>query len=137
VRFGNKIAKLPKKSESIPVGGYGPGYYTIGAVWQNPIYVARNVEGYKAGLRSIVQAGAAWIHIETWNELHEGTDIAWSQEYGFSFIDATREVADYFHSITGYQPLLGIEVPFMIMMVMTIIMLTAIVFIVQTKNKIV
>jgi len=37
------------------------------------------------------------VMVETWNEFHEGTDVAHSQEYGRRYIDLTREYADRFH----------------------------------------
>ena len=86
----------------IPVGGYGPGYYNIGTlISQDAGYQARNVAKYKEGLQEVIDAGAMWIHIETWNELLEGTDICWTQEFGYQYIDATREMADIFHAKRG------------------------------------
>ena len=34
--------------------------------------------------------------VETWNEFHEGTDVAESQEYGRQYIEMTREYAERF-----------------------------------------
>ncbi|SDX18708.1 DUF5010 domain-containing protein [Nitrosomonas communis] len=36
--------------------------------------------------------------IETWNEFHEGTDIAPSREYGRMYVELTRKYADLWHS---------------------------------------
>ena len=89
----------------IPVGGVGPGYYNIGAIaGQTPLYTARDPSKYISEWHGIMDAGAMWVHVETWNELHEGTGIAWSQEYGFTWIDLTRQMTDIFHSMTGYNP---------------------------------
>ena len=94
----------PKES-GIPVGGIGPGYYNIGAIaGQTPLYTARDPSRYTSEWQDIMNAGAMWIHVETWNELHEGTGIAWSQEYGFKWIDLTRQMADIFHSMTNFNP---------------------------------
>jgi len=42
-----------------------------------------------------------WIvHIETWNEWHEGTDIAASREYGRSYIVLTRLFSDMWRTKT-------------------------------------
>jgi hypothetical protein len=42
-----------------------------------------------------------WIvHVETWNEWHEGTDIANSREYGRSYIVLTRLFADMWRAKT-------------------------------------
>ena len=38
------------------------------------------------------------MHLETWNEFHEGTEICHSREYGRQYIDLTREFADQFHA---------------------------------------
>jgi hypothetical protein len=40
------------------------------------------------------------VHIETWNEWHEGTDVAHSREYGRSYIVLTRLFADLWHAGT-------------------------------------
>src|SRR5262249_37377839 len=42
------------------------------------------------------------VHIETWNEYHEGTDIAASREYGRQYIELNRKFVDMFK--TGIQP---------------------------------
>ncbi|SFI57719.1 DUF5010 domain-containing protein [Nitrosomonas sp. Nm34] len=36
--------------------------------------------------------------VETWNEFHEGTDIAPSREYGRLYVDLTRKYANLWHS---------------------------------------
>jgi hypothetical protein len=42
-----------------------------------------------------------WIvHVETWNEWHEGTDVAHSREYGRSYIVLTRLFADMWRAKT-------------------------------------
>ncbi|MBD3352072.1 MAG: hypothetical protein GF364_11350 [Candidatus Lokiarchaeota archaeon] len=88
----------------IPVGGYGGGYYNFGAlIVQGASYSEWNNQDYKAGLQEAIDSGALWLHLETWNELLEGTDICWTYESRFTKIDATREIADVFHGITG-QP---------------------------------
>ena len=38
------------------------------------------------------------LHIETWNEFHEGTPICETREYGRKYIDMTRHFADRFHA---------------------------------------
>ncbi len=95
---------LPK-GLGIPAGGLGPGYYNLGALSvQTPQYRPRNQTAYRAKWQQLIDAGAAWIHVETWNELFEGTGIAWAQEYGYEWIDVTREMADVFHSQSGMVP---------------------------------
>jgi len=36
----------------------------------------------------------ALVHVETWNELHEATDVAHSREHGRQYIEVTRRYAD-------------------------------------------
>jgi len=38
------------------------------------------------------------VMVETWNEFHEGTDVAASREYGRQYIELTRKFADMFHA---------------------------------------
>ena len=38
------------------------------------------------------------VHLETWNEFHEGTEICHSREYGRQYIELTRRYADQFHA---------------------------------------
>ena len=42
--------------------------------------------------------------IETWNEWHEGTDIAPSKESGRMYVDLTREYADHWHRGSVVRP---------------------------------
>jgi hypothetical protein len=98
------------QSRGIPVGAVGPGFYNIGAIpGQKPVCHPRNVAEYKQKWMNLMDRGAVWIHVETWNELFEGTGVAYAQEYGYTWIDATREMADKFHEITSYNPLLHIN----------------------------
>ena len=39
--------------------------------------------------------------VETWNEFHEGTDVANSRETGRQYIDLTRKYADAFTADPG------------------------------------
>ncbi len=100
--WGASMRVISPQYSRVPVGGYGGGYYNLGAIDVQPaIYTPFTIEQYKAGLQQVIDEGAVWIHIETWNELLEGTDICWTIENGFSRIDATREMADKFHALNG------------------------------------
>ena len=49
-------------------------------------------------LLSMPPQNRAWLlHIETWNELHEGTEICHTSEYGRKYIELTRRYAEMFH----------------------------------------
>jgi hypothetical protein len=43
-----------------------------------------------------------FVMVETWNEWHEGTDVAESKEYGRQYIDVTRKYSDRFKQ--GWRP---------------------------------
>jgi len=49
------------------------------------------------------------VMVETWNEFHEGTDVAESKESGRKYIDLTRKYADLFHA---NEKLAGISGPY-------------------------
>lgn len=101
----------PQKRGTIPCAAVSPGYYNLGAIaLQTPLYKARDFARYQQEWNQVMDAGAAWVHVETWNELHEGTNIAWTQEYGWDWIDATRAMTDKFHAMTGYDVYRSIDV---------------------------
>ena len=43
-----------------------------------------------------------FVMVETWNEFHEGTDIAESREYGRQYIELTRKYSELFKK--GWKP---------------------------------
>ena len=44
----------------------------------------------------LLRMGVNRVMIETWNEFHEGTDIAHSREYGRHYLELNRQYADLF-----------------------------------------
>ncbi len=102
----------PQPRGIIPCAAVSPGYYNLGAIAiQTPLYKTRSFTRYQQEWRQVMDLGAAWVHVETWNELHEGTNIAWTQEYGYDWIDATRAMTDEFHALTGYDVRATIDWP--------------------------
>lgn len=76
-----------------PSGDLGPGFNNAAvATAVSRLYRDRECgEYYRDGWEAIIDSGAKQVAVETWNELHEGTDIAVSREYGRQYIDLTRE----------------------------------------------
>nr|MDO8084606.1 hypothetical protein [Candidatus Sigynarchaeum springense] len=96
--------------KGIPTAAISPGFYNIGALSvQTPRYIPRDAERYMTEWRRAMDLGAVWIHLETWNELHEGTGACWTQEHGFHWIDETREATSAFHARREYSPLLALN----------------------------
>jgi hypothetical protein len=107
--FGVKLP-YPVQYEGIPCGAVSPGIYNLGVVdIEPPYYVARDPASYIAQWQEILDQGAVFIHVETWNELHEGTGICWTQEYGYEWIDLTRKMADKAQAMTTYNPVQAID----------------------------
>jgi hypothetical protein len=48
-------------------------------------------EFYNSGWEAMMNAGATLVVIETWNELHEATEIAASREYSTTYLTLTAE----------------------------------------------
>jgi len=91
---------IPPQYNKIPVGAVSPGFYNLGAIkFQGPAFYNRDPEKYKELWRNLINQNPTWIHVETWNEFHEGTNICWTQEFGYTFINVTREMADIFHQL--------------------------------------
>lgn len=83
--------------------GLGPGYDHAAVPGRTPLVRSR-AEGrfYESAWRRLLAMNPAtrpWlVHVETWNEFHEGTEICESREYGRRYIELTRQFADPFHA---------------------------------------
>jgi len=85
------------------VAALGPGYDHSAVPGRKPLIVQRKdgqtyIDRWKKLLVLEPRQRPWMVHIETWNEWHEGTDIAESGEYGRSYIVLTRLFADMWHA---------------------------------------
>lgn len=80
------------------IASIGPGYDDHAVEDRIPPTITdrKNGETYKQGFMVAIQCGTPWLAIETWNEYHEGTEIAESLQYGRQYIDLTKEYVSYF-----------------------------------------
>jgi hypothetical protein len=83
----------------------GPGYDHSAVPGRQPLVVARKdggtyIDRWTKVLQLDPKARPWMVHVETWNEWHEGTDVAHSREYGRSYIVLTRLFADLWHAGT-------------------------------------
>jgi hypothetical protein len=81
----------------------GPGYDHSAVPGRTPLVRTRdNGDFYKLGwerlLKMNVKTRPFLIHLETWNEFHEGTDIGESKEYGTLYLELTKQFAKKFHA---------------------------------------
>jgi hypothetical protein len=85
------------------VAALGPGYDHSAVPGREPLVVERR-EGrfYEENWLRFLRRPANFVMVETWNEFHEGTDIANSREYGRKYIGLTRKYADLFRQ--GHRP---------------------------------
>jgi hypothetical protein len=75
------------------VASLGPGY-DESAVWNRPDPQIRDRECgqfYQDSWEEIINSGATLVAVETWNEWHEGTDIAPSREYDTIYVNLTAD----------------------------------------------
>ncbi|MCO5051030.1 MAG: DUF5010 domain-containing protein [Verrucomicrobiae bacterium] len=79
------------------VAALGPGYDHSAVPGRTPLVVPRE-EGafFERNWIRLLRAPTRLVHIETWNEYHEGTDIAASLEYGRQYIELNRQYVDWF-----------------------------------------
>jgi len=87
------------------VAALGPGYDHSAVPGRNPLVVDRQdgkiyVERWTKLVQLNPQHRPWMVHIETWNEWHEGTDVAQSGEYGRSYIVLTKLFADMWRAKT-------------------------------------
>ena len=83
----------------------GPGYDHSAVPGRTELIVKRrDGETYTERWSKVLQLNPThrpWmVHVETWNEWHEGTDIAESREYGRSYIVLTRLFSDMWRTKT-------------------------------------
>ncbi len=83
----------------------GPGYDHSAVPGRQPLIVERHdgrtyIERWTKALQLDTRRRPWMVHVETWNEWHEGTDIAHSREYGRSYIVLTKLFADMWHAGT-------------------------------------
>ena len=94
------------------VAALGPGYDHSAVPGRQPLVVDRKdgrtyIERWTKLLQLNPEHRPWMVHVETWNEWHEGTDVAQSREYGRSYIVLTRLFCDMWHSKTGLKVLSG------------------------------
>ncbi len=85
------------------VASLGPGYDHSAVPGRQPLIVDRRGGAfYEENWLKFLRRPSNFVMLETWDEFHEGTDIAESKEYGRRFIELTRQYVDRFKS--GWQP---------------------------------
>jgi hypothetical protein len=87
------------------VAALGPGYNHAAVPGRQPLIVERYdgrtyIDRWTKVLELDPKIRPWMVHVETWNEWHEGTDIAHSREYGRSYLVLTRLFADLWHTRT-------------------------------------
>lgn len=85
------------------IGEIGPGYDHSAVPGRTPL--VREREGgkfYEESWQKFLRRPSNFVMIETWNEFHEGTDIAESKEYGRQYIELTRKYSELFKK--GWKP---------------------------------
>jgi len=87
------------------VAALGPGYDHSAVPGRTPLIVERRdgqtyIDRWLKILALRPESRPWMVHVETWNEWHEGTDVAASREYGRSYIVLTRLFADMWRAKT-------------------------------------
>lgn len=85
------------------IAALGPGYDHTAVPGREPLIVDR--EGgqfYERQWLKFLRRPTNFVMVETWNEFHEGTDVAESREYGRQYIELTGLYARRFKE--GWQP---------------------------------
>jgi hypothetical protein len=86
----------------LETAGLGPGYDHSAVPGRSPLVRSRD-EGqfYRFAWNRLLamdpKTRPSLVHLETWNEFHEGTEICETIEYGRQYIELTRHFADQFH----------------------------------------
>lgn len=79
------------------VASLGPGYDHSAVPGRQPLVIGREDGDFFARQwAKFLRAPSRLVMIETWNEYHEGTDVAASREYGRQYVELNRHYADWF-----------------------------------------
>jgi len=81
------------------VASLGPGYDHSAVPGREPLIVPRE-DGrfFERNWEAFLSRPSKLVMIETWNEFHEATEIAASQEYGRTYLGLNRKYTDLFKS---------------------------------------
>ena len=91
------------KPNFLGVAEIGPGYDHSAVPGREPLVTdRRGGKFYEEAWLKAIRRQPRIVIIETWNEHHEGTDIAESREYGRQYIELTRKYVDLFKA--GWMP---------------------------------
>ncbi|MBN1342573.1 MAG: DUF5010 domain-containing protein [Phycisphaerae bacterium] len=83
----------------------GPGYNDRAVPGRTTPVRQRDDGGfYQASWHQAVKSARNIVIVETWNELHEGTDVCESREYGRKYIDLTARYARAFKQALPLPP---------------------------------
>jgi hypothetical protein len=98
VKADNKVAWGGALGLKTPgIASLGPGYDHSAVRGRSPLAVdRRDGKFYEEQWEKFLKQPSQIVVLETWNEFHEGTDIAASREYGRKYIDLTRMYTDRF-----------------------------------------
>jgi hypothetical protein len=79
----------------------GPGYNDTAVPGRStPIRMREDGNFYRWNWLGVLKSPRNLVHVETWSELHEGTEICETAEYGRLYIDLTAHYAAHFKAGT-------------------------------------
>jgi hypothetical protein len=85
------------------VASLGPGYDHSAVPGRQPLVVPRQGgKFYAENWLKFLRRPSPFVMVETWNELHEGTEVCETKEYGRQYIELTRQHVDLFKR--GWRP---------------------------------
>ena len=94
------------------VAQVGPGYNDTAVPGRStPIREREEGNFYRWGWNQVLSSDARIVLIETWNEMHEGTEICESVEYGRKYIELTRRCVDLWKSGAGSEDEIELQNP--------------------------
>ncbi|HEX2036597.1 MAG TPA: hypothetical protein VHS99_20635, partial [Chloroflexota bacterium] len=82
------------------VAAVGPGYddHLIPGRGGGTIVDREGGAFYRRAFEAAIASGKPLLAIETWNEIHEGSGISQTVEFGRTYLDLTRRLAAAFHA---------------------------------------
>lgn len=90
-------------SAKIRIAAVGAGYDDSAVLGrETPIRPRDAGDTYRSDWSKALEKRPNWIMLDGWNELHEGSEVCGSREYGFTFVDATAVQSLKFRGAKDY-----------------------------------
>ncbi len=91
--YGAGLGPICLTGGRIRIGAVGAGFDDSAVAIGRPARIRSRMggENYEKDWSRVLESAPQWVVCDGWNELHEGSELCASRQYGRKYIDATRD----------------------------------------------